>query len=225
MIVTGLPLLGVAGGYILVWLFTRRVAAALVGAVVIGLLLRSAGRLFDRAVVATDWRDLIESVLGRQAPRWVTWRGYVLKDDDGTAHYLIEVDDERVAATDRDRVVSAAVRAGREIADSEDPTMTIERAAADALFEQGVVDDQEVREKQREQIRKTAFAVLRTYGPEVDRDRWDRRLEDYPEDLREERLRELRPYIRINEDRVVLRRDPYAGRGERASSEVPSLGD
>jgi hypothetical protein len=224
MIVTGLPLLGVAGGYVLVWLFTRRVAAALVGAVVIGLLLRSAGRLFDRAVVATDWRDLVESIVGRQAPRWVTWRGYVLEDDDGTAHYLIEVDDERVAATDRDRVVAAAVRAGREIAASEEPT-AIESAAADALLNQAIVDDDEVRTKQREQIRKTAFTVLRTYGPEVDRDRWDRRLEKYPEDLREQRLAELRPYIRIDEERVVLRRDPYAGRTERASSEVPSLSD
>lgn len=223
MIVTGMPLLGIAGGYILVWLFTQRIAAAIIGAVVIGLLLRAGGRTFDRAVVATNWKDLLKEAFGRKAGRWTTWQAYVLEDADGREHYLIEVADERLASTSREDAVRAAATVGREASNDEKPSPTLEAEIADALVEQGIVDDDEVRAKVGERTRKIAFATLRKHGPTVKRERWDRRLDELPEDIREERLRDLRTYIRVGDDRVVLRRDPYAGRAETAT--VPSLSD
>lgn len=210
----GLPLGAVVVGYVLAWTLGRSIVLAVVIGVVLGLIARGLYILVRRARYRQTLRESSPST-----PTTVTVRGYVLEDADGGTHYYATVDRTPVVADSAAAAREAAAdvveeRASEGAVATRQPTL-----AAEYLTEYGIVDREAARRKTREQIRKAALKPVREAGGRMDRSDWDEAFdrEQFPAALVDERLRELRPYLRRGREEVVLKRDPW--RQDAAESE------
>lgn len=130
----------------------------------------------------------------------------------GDTQYYIRVNGEHeLLHEDRDSVVDAAARVAGGLCGTGDAPSTVAEWHAQFAFKSGIDDIEETETKLRERLRRTVVTGLREQNPRS-RSWWHSKLDEFPESVREERVRELlnSKVVELRDGYVYLRNDIYS---------------
>jgi len=188
LLVRGVPYLAVVLVYLLSFGFNLPFTAAVVAAIVAGVLGRVAivGALRVRATASLfgEWLEPDKSAL------FLVVRAYELRDADGTARYYAEVNQKAVAADSKKKLVDAVLEIADGLVDEEETDPTVAQTYAEDLLSYGIVGIEASRKKTIQRIQEETEGTISKEGA-VSRASLERDLEsEYPPEIAESKLRE-----------------------------------
>jgi len=117
---------------------------------------------------------------------------YTLDDADGETHYVATVNREQIARDSLDELVDEIVAQSEHIAEHGEHDWTLGRHYAEYMLEYGIADEAAARKKIEEKIKKTVYTPLKQDNGQVDATEIDDDLEEYPDEIVEEKKQEFR---------------------------------
>jgi len=221
----GVPIGGVAVVYLLA-VNILPIAPAIALAIVAGFGLNALMKRGVRFAHGTDWSAL----LSPPPLPFVTTRVWALEPDAADAPFFVaEVNGTRLAHQERGPLLDDVGTTIEAVADGGTAPETRSKWYAEFLVERGIADVDEMDAKLAEKIRTQAVSGLREQNGEMARERYDRRLDAYPDDAVDAWHAERADFILRGREFVRLLDDPYeqeeeapARLGERVRERVAS---
>lgn len=202
----GFPAVGTALAFLLLQHVLGNVITAGIGAVAVGVGLRIVYGLVTRARYrARLWSE------SERRPRRVVIQVWEVPDGDGTSRWLADVEGERLAAPDPGQLVDAVCAVARDIADDGTASRRLEHAYHQAMCEFGLVDFDDVVQKERERARKQLLAPLRGADDyQLPRDEYEPEIDGLPQAAVEQQRNYIEELDVIREGRETVTYRPQA---------------
>lgn len=201
--------------YVMLHMLTEAILASLILAVIVGVVAQKGIKLATTAAYYADTESIVKRLV-RPEPIYVGILAYELEVD-GRTYYLAEVNGDRYLADEVDEAVSDVTGVARSLATNEKVPSTDSEWFAEFLLDKGIADPDDWEQKLDERIREHAFDKLRSDGPQLERETFDKALNDFAEERVDARLHadDMAPFITLGPQYVALSsRDPHERRDD-----------
>lgn len=196
--------------YVMLYMVTSTILASLILAVVVGVIAQKGIKLATSAAYTADTEGIIKRLV-RPEPIYVGILAYEL-DVDGETYYLVELNGDRYLSDEVGVVVEDASAVSKALATNEKIPSTDSEWFAEFLLDKGIADPDDWEEKLDERVREHAFDKLRSDGPHLEREAFDKALDDFAEERVDARLHadDVAPFVTLGPQVVAVSgRDPH----------------
>lgn len=181
----GVPFVVVAVVYVL----ATGVGIGVATAAMISISAGAAARLIYLALSKVRYRAKLYDSDRRDVTRIII-EAWTLEDDDSDIHFVARVNGERLAHSELDVLVDDVIRHSESLTEDGEYEPSLPRQHADDLLEFGIVDEEDTKRKLKKSMKDEIVSNIDGSG--VGTEEFEELLDEYPEQVVEEKRRELR---------------------------------